>query len=258
MFMRVLISDCAKFNDLISLAEEFNVGVEVQEYTTPDFVDNKQDFANEVAGRIKNIPLRGFHGPFWDMAPASRDKKIQELTLQRFETGYNLAKTIGATHMVLHTGYIPKTYPRKEWIDNSLKFWKDFLSDKNDSIAIHIENVYDDDSSMIIELLDKINNSLQREAVSACLDLGHVHANSSKPHEHWIKTMGDRIKYVHAHNNGGILDDHWGLWKGTIDMPRVFDLLLKYSQNSFWMIEARQPDVYKSLTWAKENGYLDV
>jgi sugar phosphate isomerase/epimerase len=90
------------------------------------------------------------------------------------------------------------------------------------------------------------------------LDLGHVHANSSKPHEHWIKTLGGRIKYVHAHNNGGIMDDHWGLWKGTIDMPRVLDLLLKHSPESLWMIEARQPDMYKSLIWVKEKGYLDL
>jgi sugar phosphate isomerase/epimerase len=258
MFMRVLISDCAKFNELISVAEEFKVGIEVQEYNSPDFLDNNQEFAKEVAERIRNISLRGFHGPFWDMAPASRDKKIQELTLQRFELAYSLAQKIGANHMVLHTGYLPKTYPRKEWIDSSVKFWTNFLLNKNDTIAIHIENVYDDDSSMIIELLDRINEAMHREIVSACLDLGHVHANSSKPHEHWIKTLGERIKYAHAHNNGGILDDHWGLWKGTIDIPRVLDLLLKHSPASLWMIEARQPDIYKSVVWMKEKGYLEV
>jgi sugar phosphate isomerase/epimerase len=176
--------------------------------------------------------------------------------LQRFESAYNLAVEIGAQHLILHAGFIPKTYPRNVWIDNSLEFWKSFLTNKKDSIEIHLENVYEDDASMIIELLDKINEAMKNKVVSSCLDIGHINANSSKTHKEWITALGHRIKYVHLHNNGGIFDDHWGLWKGTINVKEVLDLLAEHSPESVWMIEARQPDIEKSLDWLKERDYL--
>jgi len=255
--MRVLISDCANFDGLLPIAEEFGVGIEIQEFTSPEFLDNKQYRAKEIGAKIRNISLRGFHGPFSEMVPATRDQKIKDVMLERFETAYRLAQTVGANHFGLHTGFIPKTYPHDIWIKNSLEFWTSFLAGKNDSISIHMENVYEDDPSIMIELLDKINKAMQREAVSACLDVGHVNANSSRLHKEWITSLGARIKYVHVHNNGGVLDDHWGLWKGTINIPGVLDLLLKHSPDSYWMIEAVQPDIYKSVLWLKERGYLD-
>ncbi len=254
--MKISISDCAKLDELLPIAIKYNVGIEVQEFTSPDFLDDKQFLAKEFSEKIKNIPLRGFHGPFSEMVPASRDKLIAEVTRQRFDTAYRLAAVINVQHLILHTGFIPKTYPHEEWINNSVKFWTNFLSDKNDSIEIHIENVYEDDPSTILELLDKINESLQREAVSSCLDIGHVNANSSKTHKEWITTLGRRIKYVHVHNNGGIFDDHWGLWEGTINVGEVLDLLKEYSPESVWMIEARQPFISDSLEWLKERNYL--
>jgi sugar phosphate isomerase/epimerase len=67
--------------------------------------------------------------------------------------------------------------------------------------------VYEDDPSMIAELLNRVNEGLQRDALSVCLDLGHVHSNSSRTLEDWIVGLGPTIRYVHLHNNDGILDD---------------------------------------------------
>ncbi len=78
-------------------------------------------------------------------------------------------------------------------------------------MQFHLENVYDDDYSVISELLDRVNEILQRNVLTSCLDIGHVHSNSSKTLEGWIKGLGDRIQYVHLHNNDEIFDNHWGL-----------------------------------------------
>jgi hypothetical protein len=150
----------------------------------------------------------------------------------RFQSAYELARIIGAQHLVLHTGYIPKTYPRHRWVENSVAFWVDFLSDKRGGMGFHLENVYEDDCSMMSELLDTVNEALQTDALTACLDVGHVNANSSKPFEEWIEGLGGRIQYVHMHNNDGVLDDHFGLWRGKIDVVNVLDLLMKHSPDA--------------------------
>jgi sugar phosphate isomerase/epimerase len=72
--------------------------------------------------KITPIPLRGFHGPFSELVPASRDARIRQVSRDRFQRAYNLARVIGAQHLILHTGYIPKTYPRETWIDYSVAF----------------------------------------------------------------------------------------------------------------------------------------
>ncbi len=254
--MRVLICDCGRIDDTLPIALKYNVGIDVQEFTNPDNIDNNAYLSEYIAGKIEPIKLRGFHGPFSELTPATRDKKIRDVVLTRFQTAYQFALKVGASHFNLHTGFIPKTYPHEIWIKNSVEFWCGFLADKNDGIAVHIENVYEENFSLIEELLNKINERLGREAVSACVDIGHVNSNSSKSIKEWIEGLNNKIKYVHIHNNNGILDDHWGLWKGKINIPEVLDLLMKHSPDSLWMIESLFPDLEQSVIWMNENGYL--
>jgi sugar phosphate isomerase/epimerase len=254
--VRVSVSDCAHIDEILPVAMEHHVGIEIQEYCNPDNIDRNGHIATGIGEKIQHIPLRGFHGPFSELVPASRDKKIRKVTQSRFQSAYELARVVGAQHLILHTGYIPKTYPRASWIENSVEFWVNFLSDKHGSMRFHLENVYDDDYSMISELLDKVNEALQRDILTVCLDIGHVHSNSSKTLEDWITGLGNTVQYVHLHNNDGILDDHWGLWKGKIDIVNVLDLLMKHAPDSVWTIETIRTDVEKSIVWLKEKGYI--
>jgi len=254
--MRILVSDCAVFDDILPVALKHKVGIEVQEFALPDNLDHNHALVKDIGEKIETIPLRGFHGPFSELVPASRDQKVRAVARSRFQAAYDLAQIIGAQHFILHTGYFPKTYPRELWIQNSLEFWVDFLSDKHDPVVVHLENVYEDDCSAMAELLDRVNEALHADRLTACLDIGHVHANSSRTFDEWITGLGDRIRYVHLHNNDGILDDHWGLWKGKINIVRVLDLLMKYSPDSAWTIETVVSDIEQSALWLKEKGYL--
>jgi sugar phosphate isomerase/epimerase len=253
--MKLSVADGGNIEAILPVVWKYGVGVEVQEYLSPNNLDDHPEMASEIAEKIKSIPLRGFHGPFSELVPASRDKKIQEVTRSRFQSAYELAQVVRAQHIILHAGYIPKTYPRETWLANSVAFWVDFLADKGNEPQLHLENVYEDDFTLLVELLDRINEKMGEEMVTTCLDIGHVHANSSKPFTEWIAGLGKRIKYAHLHNNDGILDDHWGLWKGKIDMPRVLDLLLEHAPDAVWMIEASQPDIEPSIIWLEEKGY---
>lgn len=52
-----------------------------------------------------------------------------------------MAKKVKAKHIIFHSCLIPSIYYSSIWEENSVHFWKDFLKDKDDSIAIHLENV---------------------------------------------------------------------------------------------------------------------
>jgi sugar phosphate isomerase/epimerase len=230
--------------------------LEVLEFAMPENLNHATTLANEIRNKVRGIPLLGMHGPFSELVPASRDPLVRGVVRTRFQQGYDLAQTIGAQHLILHSGFYPKTYPRDQWIQNSFDFWVDFLADKPQPNSIHVENVYEDDFTALQELVERVNQRMGAEILSVCLDIGHVNANSSKTLAEWITGLGDRIQYVHLHNNDGFLDDHWRLDKGKINIGDVLDLLSKHSPNSVWNIETLVSDIEPSLVWMQNHGYL--
>lgn len=254
--MRIALSDCSRIDQILPMAVEFNLGIEIQEFANPANIDNSGDMAQVIGDKIKRIPLRGFHGPFSELVPASRDTRIREVARSRYESAYKIAQVVGAQHLILHTGFIPKTYPREIWIENSLEFWKDFLVGKREGMHFHLENVYEDDYMLIAELVDRVNDALQDNLLSICVDIGHVHSNSSRSFEDWIGGLGRRIQYTHLHNNDGVFDNHWSLGTGKIDIVKVLDLLIANAPDAVWTIETISDQMQASILWLLEKGYL--
>lgn len=254
--MEILITDWGELDRVLPIAQIHNVGIEVLEFAMPENLELADSLLPQIRQKVRAIPLIGMHGPFYELIPASRDPLVRQVARTRCQQGYEAAKMLGAKHLILHSGYLPKTYPRDQWIQNSFDFWVEFLADKDTPNFVHIENVYEDDFSALGELIDRVNQAFQGERLTTCLDIGHVNANSSKTFSDWIIGLGDRIRYVHLHNNDGILDDHWRLDKGKIDVSQVLDMLLKYSPNAIWNVETFVEDIEPSLLWLKERGYL--
>jgi sugar phosphate isomerase/epimerase len=254
--MQILITDWGELDQVLPITQRYPVGIEVLEFAMPENLDQPTPLLPEIRQKLSRIPLIGMHGPFYELIPASCDPLVRQVARTRHQQGYEMALRIGASHLILHSGYLPKTYPREQWIQNSLTYWVEFLRDKTDSIMIHMENVYEGDFSTLGELIDRVNQSYQEERLTICLDIGHVNANSLKSVTDWIIGLGDRIRYVHLHNNDGILDDHWRLDKGKIEITQVLELLLKHSPNASWNVETFVEDIEPSLLWLQERGYL--
>jgi sugar phosphate isomerase/epimerase len=253
---KILITDWGNLDMALPLATKYQIGLEVQEFTSPINLSAPQDLLKEIIDKTINLLLVSMHGPFSDLIPASRDPLIRQATRDRFLQAGELARKIGARHLILHSGFIPKTYPSEMWLRNSLEFWMDYLNRNPFEAEIHVENVYEDNFVDLRELIDRVNQAFRQERLSVCLDIGHVNANSSKSFEEWIPGLGDRIRYVHIHNNGGILDDHWRLDRGTLPITQVLDLLKRHSPNATWTVETPISDVEPSLLWLSEKTYI--
>jgi len=253
---KMLITDWGDLNAAIPLALKYQVGLEVQEFTNPINLKTPQDLLDQIIEKTKDISLLSVHGPFSDLIPASRDPLIRQVAHDRYLHAGDLAHQLRAQHLVLHSGYIPKTYPGEQWLRNSLEFWIDLLNHYPFEGEIHIENVYEDNFIELKELVDRVNQAYKQERLTICLDIGHVNANSTRSFAEWISGLGDRIRYVHIHNNGGVLDDHWQLEKGTIPIGQVLNLLITYSPKAAWTVETPIDDIEPSLLWLQERNYI--
>jgi sugar phosphate isomerase/epimerase len=238
--------------EIFKLAEEFQLGIEIQGFIKPYMIKNFPSVEKATKERLLNIQQRSMHGPFIDLFPASKDPSIVAVVKNRFLDAYKTAKTLNAKHLIFHAGFIPKAYYPKDWLDNCIVFWKDFLSDIGEDIEIHIENVCEDDFSLINDLIESVKNPI----FSACLDIGHVNVNSSKSLEHWIKGLNSNIKYVHLHNNDGLTDSHYGLCKGQINILQTLALLETYSPDAAWSLETKLTETRQSVLLLEENGFI--
>jgi sugar phosphate isomerase/epimerase len=254
--MNLSISDWAEFTQALPIATHHKVGLEILEFALPEYFGREDSLLEIIRQQAGGIDRLSMHGPFSDLVPASRDPLIREVTLRRYRRAIDLAQSLSASHLILHSGFIPKTYTSDVWLENSLNFWIELLSGNIPSNLIHVENVYESEYSNLLELIERVNQALQREVLTLCLDIGHVKVNSSRSYEDWITALGDRIRYVHLHNNAGVQDDHWALHNGSIDVARVLELLVKHSPNATWTIETSVADIELSLEWMRKQGYL--
>ena len=239
-------------SEVYKLAEELQLGVEVLGFIEPFRISDFSEKVRITKDKLVKINNRSIHGPFLDLYAASRDPEVINVVKSRFVQAYKTAKLLDARNIVFHAGYIPKAFYPDDWIKQSTVFWRDFLYYVDENTEIHIENVCEDDYSLICRLVEFVD----RPNFSVCLDIGHVNINSTKPIEEWIKRLNNKIKYVHLHNNDGISDSHFGLCRGNIDILRTLEMLEKYSPNAIWTLETKLNETEQSVLWLKTYGYI--
>ena len=236
-----------------------NLGIEVQGFYDP-YIKNKKELLEKYKIELSNINGgRSLHAPFWDLNIGTKMHLLKKETMDMFNYAYDIAKKLGCTEIVVHNGYIPGTYFADNWVKRAKEFWEEFFENKDKSITICIENQFELDSEIMKKEIDLVNDS----RLKICLDIGHANANSNMKVEDWIISLGDRIGYLHLHNNHGKQyiqdfnnDEHLGITNGTIDIKQVLSLLEKYAPNSIWSIEAKTKYLEESITSLQEFGYI--
>jgi sugar phosphate isomerase/epimerase len=129
-----------------------------------------------------------------------------------------LCKTLGIKEMIFHLKAGRLTGSEIDAVRSVLDFSKEF------GVEMIFESNYAFVAEETLAILDEF------PGLNYNLDLGHLNIAIGEDTlgmsvEDFISRVGDRLVYVHAHNNDGIKDTHSSLANGTLDWRKIFGLL---------------------------------
>ena len=227
-----------------TLARTYGLGLEIAEYCTAWNMDEHfSDTDPIVKEKINGISNRILHGPFNELFPCAIDPLARKLAAQRFSQAISLAEAYGAKKIVFHGGYNPKLYYPIWYTEQSVEFWKEFIQSVPADMVICLENVLEEEPSMLFDIIQSVND----ERLQMCLDIGHVNAYSNISVSEWIHACATKIAHFHIHNNHGAADTHNALMDGTMKMPDVLQQISRECQDATLTLEC--PDAKSSVEW---------
>lgn len=240
----------AQYRDWYQLAVSENLRFEILEFSSA-YV-NTQIPDEMIQWYRKTGFSDSLHGAFMDNFPISPDFKVREISRQRCEDSCQLAKTVGAKNVILHSTALPflRGPIMEGWCKEAAAYYQG-LAQKYD-LNIYLENFHD----VTPEPLKHFMNYITDPRVGLCLDVGH--ANYTRvPVSCWIEELGDHIGYLHLSDNGGEWDDHCVLGSGTVDFACVSDWYLKQDKEIPITLEVPSvAGVEESLQYLKEQHFF--
>lgn len=243
--------------EAVSVIGDYRLGIELNDLCISENLDAEkveqtiglieQEISEAKADRIL------IHGPFTEIVPASIDHRAVQLGLDRLDEAYDVCTRLGVNKLIAHSGYIPLLYFHQWHIEKSVPFWRGFLADKPEDFTLYIENVFEEEPTIMKELIQAIGDT----RVKLCLDIGHANAMTAAKWQvtDWIRELGPYIGHFHLHNNTGERDDHDPIMEGTMDIAEIFTAIETFCPANVTMtIESRS--CRSSVLWLKEKGYI--
>jgi len=181
------------------------------------------------------------HGPFMDLSPGGIDRRIKEVTLERFARTLELARFFHPKMIVFHPGYEKWKFDGDVnlWLKNSLETWSPLVEEAGKrGLTLAIENVFEETPDPLKTLLEEIDSPHFR----FCLDTGHHHLFSKAPLSLWFEALGKYLGEVHLHDNHKEMDEHLPMGEGEFDFEQLFVLLSEFKLSPIYTIEPHKED----------------
>ena len=236
--------------DASQLAVQYGLGIEIAEYCTAWNMDDEFAATNAaVREKLESIERKTLHAPFNELFPCAIDRKARALAAERYRQAIGLAKTYGATKVVVHGGYNPWIYYPVWYIEQSVIFWKEFLKD-DPGVEIVLENVLETDPQWLLDIVKSVDD----KRLKLCLDIGHVNAYSKIPLNDWLENWEPHISHFHIHNNDTSWDTHSPLTEGTIPMKDLLEKAYLLCPDATFTLELMEAEA--SVKWMAETGLI--
>lgn len=248
----VLCDDC-KCEKVIKLCEKYALGIEIQGFYNPNDVKIKEEILTRYKNVLPDNIEKHLHAPFWDLCLGSGNDRIKDVTGFYFDYAYKIAEELKCSTITVHQGYVPNTSYINGWIKRSIVFWENFFEVHKGNVIMCMENLCEYDPKTFIGIVDGLNS----DKLGVNLDIGHANCNSQTPPLLWIRQLGDRIKYVHIHDNFGENDDHLGIGKGSMNMPEILNALNEYAPDATWALECNTDQMEDSIKYLIDEGFLN-
>lgn len=197
------------------------------------------------------MELAQTHAPFYnpDKHMENNDEIIETQKRAIAATGHMGSKYIVIHPMKTKERMYNDDYERTKELN--LKYYTALIPTlKEYGVYLAVENMFTWDSTLkcicptscttaeeMVEYIDELG-----EMFVACLDTGHVNLIHQEGFEHvnfphMIRTLGNRIKILHVHDNDGIKDLHLPPFAGNIEWVEVMDELKKIGYSGHISLE---------------------
>ncbi len=177
------------------------------------------------------------HGPFVGVDYGALDHLIREANDRRLDLTFDAAVCLGATRVVLHSGYglvHELCELQQEWLQRCAAFWRNEIGRWADAgIEIAIENDVQRSPGLLVRLAEAVDSPY----LGLCLDVGHQHLISKLPLAEWVEHMETRLSHLHLHDNDRSGDKHWSLRRGTIDFDSLFAAVQEHAPRAVISLE---------------------
>lgn len=211
-----------------------------------------------AAVRIQELGMEAysFHAPFADNIDiASSDDAQRNAALAEVLRAAEAAAVLRVHYFVIHPG---PEHPAETSGEEQLARMRNVVTTLNEvahrcrelGIMCVLENklphLLFGNTSDILWILDAINTA----EVGACLDTGHAFLAGDM--QSLVKKLRGHLKMVHAHDNGGMRDDHFPPGDGRIDWEAMLRDLMNIEFRGALMLEmAGQADANVTMANAR-------
>ncbi len=181
-------------------------------------------------------------------------------SLDRHEECMELAARVNSHYVVLHTNGPEYTDPmavqRKKALFSERSLLLSEMSQKY-GCELWVENVgFYSCRSIVYDFESYINLFSSDCSFYSLVDLGHAHING------WdipllLKRLGNRVRGLHMHDNDGVSDLHYPIYKGNIQWEPVFDAIKNLPRDCLAILEYQThtpcEDIFLGIKTLREN-----
>ena len=237
------------------VAAKYGMGIELAEFCLSHNLDEPNLTAVDAQIREEKLPLvekRVLHAPSTELYPSAIDPKARELCDLRYGKAWEKALDYGAEKIVIHSGWVPMIYYPSYFAEQSVAYWKRFLSEHPGECTICLENVMERDGDTMLSIVEALDDPRFR----LTFDVGHAFVNVGEACYPWLEKAAPFVSHFHIHNNQGVVDSHDPLDQGKIDMRRFLDRAVELCPSASFTVECMDSEVCAA--WLKNNSYLEA
>lgn len=190
------------------------------------------------ASRRHHVAITQVHAPYpcWVMGDEAVNRRMVEVLKKSVAVTAYMESPYCVVHPAFASDTKKRHTPEEEWRLNREFYASLIPAIKENHVMVLLENMFCRDfeggrvtaacgEPMEAALwVDRLNELAGEECFGFCLDVGHANLSRQNP-EHALYILGDRVKALHMHDNGGHLDDHRTPFTGTVDWEVWLDAL---------------------------------
>ncbi|MCP4228786.1 MAG: sugar phosphate isomerase/epimerase [bacterium] len=231
------------FDDIVAIAEELGVGVELQVFALPaSYNGDTEPGLKRYSERLRDFggPV-SFHAPYMDLSITSPDKYIRDHSYKLFGFAFETAASLKAGELIVHSGYNP-LIAFKKYKDGFAADFVEAISPfieraNNRGIVIYVENIFETTPDIVTDIAKTADSPNLR----VCFDVGHANIFSTIELREWVETISSYLGYVHMHDNDGVCDDHLLPGDGSADIEAVIAALTRLKHIPAISLEVTAP-----------------